>query len=255
MSAALAELVADIATRFDDAVLLPLIARLEREDCLDALQAAHPRALAERSNALRRVCRAESAQPRSVALALRTAIASARRAAAERVSLVWTGPKSHPTSGRVRRLDQALYEVVERAESALLLVTFAAWPFEPLFDALRSATTRGVEVRIVLETAEASGGALSNDTVEEWRSALPQARYSSWRAGRRGSEAGSSSGVMHGKAAVADRQLALVSSANLTGRALSSNLELGILVDGGEIPGRIVDYIDELAEANIIVQC
>lgn len=255
VNVSVADLVADIVTRFDDAVLAPIVVRLEREGTLDALQATHPPALADSLKALRRACRVGGMEPASVALALRAAALTMSREVAERVSLVWTGPPSHPTSGRVRRLDQALYEVIERAEDALLLMTFAAWPFEPLVEALRSATARGVELRMVLETAAASRGALSSDRVEEWRSALPHARFWTWLVGRRGAEPTAPAGVMHGKIAVADRRLALVSSANLTGRALSSNLELGVLVEGGLVPARIVDYVDELAEANILGRC
>jgi len=39
--------------------------------------------------------------------------------------------------------------------------------------------------------------------------------------------------ALHAKAAVADDYLAFVTSANLTGHALSENIELGVLLRGG----------------------
>ena len=43
-----------------------------------------------------------------------------------------------------------------------------------------------------------------------------------------------------------DQRLALVSSANFTGRGMESNLECGILIRGGPQPGLILDHIAEL---------
>ena len=50
---------------------------------------------------------------------------------------------------------------------------------------------------------------------------------------------------MHVKCLIADRRLALISSANLTDYALEANMELGLLV-GGVIPGRLAAHFDQL---------
>lgn len=46
-------------------------------------------------------------------------------------------------------------------------------------------------------------------------------------------------GSLHAKCAVADRELLLISSANLTHYALSLNMELGLLVRGGPQPHEV----------------
>ncbi len=57
------------------------------------------------------------------------------------------------------------------------------------------------------------------------------------------------SGSLHVKLAVADRLLALVSSANLTDYAFNMNMEMGILIRGGKIPAQIHDHFYKLIEA------
>ncbi len=58
---------------------------------------------------------------------------------------------------------------------------------------------------------------------------------------------------MHAKCAVADVSALLVSSANLTQYALNLNMELGLLVRGGDLPGRVVGHLRQLIEENILV--
>jgi hypothetical protein len=50
---------------------------------------------------------------------------------------------------------------------------------------------------------------------------------------------------MHVKCSIADREKALVSSADLTDYALEANMELGLLVSG-MLPGRLAAHFDEL---------
>jgi len=51
---------------------------------------------------------------------------------------------------------------------------------------------------------------------------------------------------MHAKCAVADRRTELVTSANLTGAAMTDNMELGLVVRGGDVPKRIANHFDAL---------
>lgn len=51
---------------------------------------------------------------------------------------------------------------------------------------------------------------------------------------------------MHAKCAVADRRVAFVTSANLTGAAMTDNMELGLVVRGGDVPRRIANHFDAL---------
>src|SRR5262249_45465332 len=57
------------------------------------------------------------------------------------------------------------------------------------------------------------------------------AGFSVWPVEQRTSAAGGP-GALHAKAAIADTQAAFVTIANLTGHALTANMELGLLVRG-----------------------
>jgi phosphatidylserine/phosphatidylglycerophosphate/cardiolipin synthase-like enzyme len=48
---------------------------------------------------------------------------------------------------------------------------------------------------------------------------------------------------MHAKILIVDRRTALIGSANLTGSALQRNLECGLLVRGGHIPGQLAEHL------------
>ena len=52
--------------------------------------------------------------------------------------------------------------------------------------------------------------------------------------------------TLHGKCAVADRKALFLSSANMTECALDRNMELGILVMGGDLPGTVVRHFESL---------
>ena len=51
-----------------------------------------------------------------------------------------------------------------------------------------------------------------------------------------------------------DDQVALVGSANLTSRAMESNLECGILIRGGPQPRAIRDHITGLQAAGVLLR-
>lgn len=80
------------------------------------------------------------------------------------IELVWTGPRPVDTS-TLRRLDQALYDLILNARRAILLVTFAAAKITRLKAVLSAAAARGVTIRLVLEFEEESGGQLSRDAL------------------------------------------------------------------------------------------
>lgn len=53
-------------------------------------------------------------------------------------------------------------------------------------------------------------------------------------------------GILHVKCAVADGEWLFLSSANLTQQAFTINMELGMLVRGGTMPGRIEQQFERL---------
>ena len=51
---------------------------------------------------------------------------------------------------------------------------------------------------------------------------------------------------MHAKLAIADSEMLLVSSANLTQSGIGKNIEAGLLVRGGPAPARAVEHVRQL---------
>jgi cardiolipin synthase len=52
---------------------------------------------------------------------------------------------------------------------------------------------------------------------------------------------------------VVDEVSVLISSANLTEYALNLNMELGLLVRGGDLPGRLFGHLRRLMNENVLV--
>jgi len=59
-------------------------------------------------------------------------------------------------------------------------------------------------------------------------------------------------GRVHAKVAVADGNLAFLTSANLTGHALEKNMEAGIVISGGHIPTGLRAHLHALIDTKII---
>ena len=180
----------------------------------------------------------------ALALALRAA-SSVRADAAqeETIEVVWTGPTSHEIA--VRRTREVLLELIGVATQRLTVVSFAAYKVPEVLAELTGAAARGVDVRLILESAEDSGGRLSHDAAEAFESLRNAAAFYVWPLDKRAS-GHSVTGTLHAKAVVADARAAFVTSANLTGQALTANMELGLLVRGGAIPARLTAHFDEL---------
>lgn len=163
----------------------------------------------------------------------------------ETLELTWTGPKSHGMT--VRRNDQALLEVIAGAEEELLLVSYVVYSVPGIAKALESALERGVETRLILEF---HGSVEGGQKMDPWKALgeLPSGvQVYEWPIDQRPFFPGTEKkGYIHAKCAVADRHIAFVSSANLTTYAMNVNLELGVLVRGGQVPSRITANFHEL---------
>ncbi|MEO2033881.1 MAG: DISARM system phospholipase D-like protein DrmC [Planctomycetaceae bacterium] len=187
----------------------------------------------------------------AVALAVQTALhayQSSRKS--QSVELVWTGPS--PPQSHLRRTDQALLEVVAKAESELWVVSFAAYGVQIVMDALRDAVLRNVTVSLVLESSEQSDGRLSGDQIDVLRTELGErARVYIWPKENRKVSNGRR-GTLHAKCAVADSQHLFVSSANLTNSALELNMELGVLVGGEKNASLVQRQLNWLVESNTL---
>lgn len=195
---------------------------------------------------------APGAGPRALAWALRTAEAADRaERARQMLELVWTGPS--PDGCVLRRTDQALLEVISRARRKLLVVTYAAYDVAAVREALLAAESRGVELTFVLESKEDSGGKVSFNAVQALGSLAERVAVFAWPLELRPRDAHGRTGALHAKCALADEHLLFVSSANLTGFALTLNMELGVLITGGDLPGTVSRHFADLIAANVLI--
>ncbi len=106
---------------------------------------------------------------------------------------------------------------------------------------------------LVIEPEKSDGGGASVDTVEALRAQGDErmAVYA-WPADKRPRAEGGRAGTLHAKCAVADDDVLLVSSANLTAYALEFNMELGVLVTRGDAPRRVKEHFDELVRRGVL---
>lgn len=203
--------------------------------------------------ALARSWSSADVDPEQVAMAIEVAQeTAAAEHEAEEVELVWTGPKSPDVA--VAMNAEALLELIDGAVESLLLVSAYTWQVPKVVEKLSEAAERGVEISLVLEWHDNKGEPTGFDPVKSLGGPLPDgvAVYQ-WPVDDRPKQGGSGKvGYLHAKCAVADRQHAFVSSANLTVNALEWNMELGLVVRGGTVPARIVDHFTALISDGVL---
>lgn len=189
-----------------------------------------------------------SRSPREVALGLRAAAAAARLVRREtKLDLAWTGPV--PPSHTLRRTGQAFLDVVRRADERLWLVSYAVHYTVDVTAALLEAAQRGAEVRLVLESAQENPRFQGVDGITAMPPELRDAvRVFVWPRARRPADAFGNVPALHAKLALADSRLLFVTSANLTGKAHETNIELGFLIEGGRAPEWVAEQLEWLVE-------
>lgn len=178
-----------------------------------------------------------------VAMGIRAAARAAKdEREVQRLELVWTGPTV--TGVPIRHTYAVLVQVIDAARHRLTLVSFAAHTTPVVTNALRSAAGRGVDVRLVLDGGTHAHHAFTalGSTVEllTWPPTLLP-------------DHDSDHASLHAKCAVADHDVAFVTSANLTGHALDRNMELGVLITGGDTPRRLAEHVEGLVAEGVIV--
>jgi phosphatidylserine/phosphatidylglycerophosphate/cardiolipin synthase-like enzyme len=193
-----------------------------------------------------------TASGEAVALGLRAAVQAVQATRADQaVEIVWTGPQTAEVPVRLTRA--VLVDVIRTAAERLVIVSFAAYKVALVVEELAAAAARGVDVRLVLETAETSGGRLATDAADAFSSLGAAVSFWIWPSEQRPSlPAGAA--ALHAKAAIADDHTALVTSANLTGHGISENMELGLLVRGGSVPRRLADHFTQLMADRVLLQ-
>ena len=190
--------------------------------------------------------------PVVAATALRTAACAVSAYRAESsTELVWTGP--NPEALPLRRTDQALLEVIDAARHTLTIVTFAAYKVPAVAEALVRAARRQVRIRIIIESAQASEGKIAYEAIDALGPAVGKmAAVYVWPVDKRPVDGHGRHGSLHAKCAVADDAVLFVSSANLTAYALTLNMELGLLVQGGSAPRAVADHFTRLIAKGVL---
>lgn len=167
--------------------------------------------------------------------------ATAKHRSESSVEVVWTGPSSTVTTGRLTAA--VIVGLIEEARRDVLLIGYAVHSEPSVLLELQRAAARGVEITLVLErhadnpAYSASGTAFPGLT----------ARRLAWPLNAR--PGGTSS--LHAKVLVIDGRSALVGSANITGSALERNLECGLLLRG-EQARTIRGHVRSLEQAGVL---
>ena len=151
------------------------------------------------------------------------------------VELVWTGPGTGMVP--VRHTAQVLTGLIAEARERLFLVSFVAYHVGTVIAALQRAIERGVLVSVLLERSKEHGGNVTVDSIAMLKLSLPSAQFYEWD---KSSGDTVQTASVHAKCAVADGGVAFVTSANLTEAAMERNMELGVLLRGGQVP-RLLD--------------
>lgn len=181
----------------------------------------------------------------AISLALRSSLfTSEKLTSSNSIEIAWTGPGT-PTVP-VRRVDQVMYELVENAKHEIILTSFVTYGADNVLHALHAATQRGVDVKLILERAEETDGKLSFDGLQHIRAGIPRATIFFWPIEKRIASKHGKRGILHVKCLLCDESHALVSSANLTDFGLELNMELGLVLHGGEIPARLAKHFMQL---------
>ena len=188
-----------------------------------------------------RLSYAEPAYVEGLLIGAVRAVERARRH--QSVSVVWTGPESGVSSSRLTAA--TVIELINAAQSEILLVSYATHTEPSINTALAAALARGVLVTLLAERHQ--------DNPSYTASGMPfpglGALRLHWPAAARPPGAS-----LHAKVIVVDDKVALVGSANLTNRAMESNLECGILIRGGPQPRAIRDHITSLYAAGRLLR-
>ncbi|MBR7824676.1 DISARM system phospholipase D-like protein DrmC [Actinospica sp. MGRD01-02] len=162
--------------------------------------------------------RATEPQPHGAALALslRTAMSQYESWKADH-ALEWVISGPSDRTEPVRHTAAVASSIIARAEHSILLATYAANDIADIATDLTAAATRGVRIDAIAETRGTEAAARL--------SRIPGMNVWHWPEHLRPVGA-----AMHAKFIAVDDSWLLLGSANLTGRAMGSNLEVGAVI-------------------------
>jgi phosphatidylserine/phosphatidylglycerophosphate/cardiolipin synthase-like enzyme len=183
-----------------------------------------------------------AAEPELTGIAIATGLRATSTAIADptvaQIEVVCTGPSSDSTP--VRFTSEVVCQLIDRATSHVLIVSYAAYTVPRVIKALDAASARGISITLVLESPEklqnASLGKYANYPVYVWPLSERPPNAS-----------------LHAKVVSVDGQSVLLTSANLTQAAYDQNIELGVLVHGGTAAREIEEHFFALIGQEILV--
>jgi cardiolipin synthase A/B len=148
-----------------------------------------------------------------------------------------------------RRTEQAILQIIDAARKQLILVSFAVYRIPNVGQALVRAAQRGVQLTVIVETPNKIEGEGEYSTIQALGQGVAgcSSVYYWPKENRPLSETGKV-GLLHVKCVVADNNWLCLSSANLTQQAFTINMELGILIHGGTMPGLVSQQFLQLVQ-------
>lgn len=168
------------------------------------------------------------------------------------IEMLWSGPAPAEHLA-ARRIDQALYDLIDTAKQEIWLVTFAAAKINRLVAGLMKAAERGVKIRLVLEFVATSEGQLSFDALKAFPQNLIQVSdVYFWPIEKRERNPAGRPGKLHAKFALID-DVVLISSANLTDDAFNRNLEIGVKAKSIDASKWASEYLEAMISKSIFV--
>ncbi len=169
------------------------------------------------------------------------------------IELTWTGPKTREVN--LRRTDQALIELINSSKERIVVVSFAVYKAKTIMAALEKAANRGVNINIIIESPDASEGKIAYDTIAALGMVMKsRAKIFIWPHAKREVTPNGKYGALHAKVAIGDQNILYISSANLTDYAMSLNMEMGVLIFGGDLPVQAQIHFDELITNGVLVE-
>ena len=158
----------------------------------------------------------------------------------EQAAVLVTGTEIHLDG--VRGTESAIRDIVTRAQSELHVMTYvvskhATW----LLDDIQNALDRGITTTVVINRLQAQDF-VTRDRLCRWSRSHPHFMLHIYDKDNKS---------VHGKVIMADRNTAVVGSANFSWRGMATNYEVSVLLEGKEA-WTLSKIVDRLAAMSSI---
>lgn len=185
------------------------------------------------------------------------AVLCERRRPSTRIDVVWTGPEAGVMTSRDTSI--VVRELFESAERRIVIASYVVKYAKDILAPLCAAMQRRpLEVTLFLHLgpppdpsvapADAARAQIDDLFAKNWDPSTQRPEVYFWP------ETLGGKASLHAKCVVVDDRRALVTSANLTGRAHDRNIELGLLVDDPTLGARLTAQWNALASTGVVVR-